>query len=86
MLANVLPADPYPTLPLTLRWGHKVYIQLFLKHGHFVYQIKYNHECSNIIENILPVFFSSVEPFNQDWIWFSMHPQGGGHFDIFVYT
>ena len=23
-------------------------------HGHVVYQIKWNHKCSNMVENILP--------------------------------
>ena len=26
----------------------------FLEHGHFVYQIKENHDCSNTVANILP--------------------------------
>ena len=27
---------------------------IFLEHGHIVNQIKWNHECSNMVENILP--------------------------------
>ena len=28
--------------------------RFFLEYGHVVYQIKENHECSNILANILP--------------------------------
>ena len=50
MVANVLRADPYPP-----SWGPE--------HGHVVYQIKGNQECSNIVANILPA--SPPRP----WIW-----------------
>ena len=27
---------------------------IFLEYGHVAYQIKWNHECSNVVANILP--------------------------------
>ena len=49
--SNILTADPE---------GQKVKIQLFSEHGHVAYQIKGNHECSNIVANILPADQSPI--------------------------
>ena len=40
--------------PPTLRMGSMGQNSTFLEHGHVAYQIEGNHECSNIIANILP--------------------------------
>ena len=40
-------------LHLTLGWGQKVKIQLFSEHGHVLYRIKRNDECSNMQANTL---------------------------------
>ena len=68
MVETTLPTDP-PSLPLTLVMGSlgqnsSFYIMVMLafsiqhstfsEHGHVAYQIKENHECSHIVENILP--------------------------------
>ena len=50
MVANVLLADPLPYLTLGVKRS-KIF---FLEHGHVAYQIKGNHECRNIVANILP--------------------------------
>ena len=53
MVANSLLPDPYPTpypTPLTLWLWSKG--QNFVEHGHVAYQIKENHECSNMVPNI----------------------------------
>ena len=44
MVANILPADPYPSLhpPLTLGVGTKGQNSTFSEHGHVAYQIKWN--------------------------------------------
>ena len=34
--------------------GQNVKIQLFSELGHVAYQIKWNHECSNMVSTILP--------------------------------
>ena len=34
--------------------GFKGQNSTFLEHGHVAYQIKWNHECSNMVANILP--------------------------------
>ena len=48
-----LPADhPHP---LTLGFGSKGHISTFAEHGHVAYHIKGNHECGNMISNILSV-------------------------------
>ena len=39
------------TPPWTLGWGQN---SSFTEHGHVAYQIKGNHECSNMVANILP--------------------------------
>ena len=50
MVAYILPADPTPPL-----WvGVKRSNSSFSEHGHVANQIKGNHECSNIVANILP--------------------------------
>ena len=51
MVANILPSDP--TLS-TLGVGSKGRNSTFSEHGHVAYQIKGNHECSNLEANILP--------------------------------
>ena len=55
MVANILPADPYPTTP-PRPWGLESLGQrsTFSEHGHVIYQIKDNHKCSNMVANILP--------------------------------
>ena len=41
MVANILPADPYPTThPRPWGLSHLVEVQLFSEHGHVTYQIK----------------------------------------------
>ena len=52
MGANILPIDSYPPLPPD--HGVKRSKFNFLEHGHVAYQIKDNHECSNMVANILP--------------------------------
>ena len=47
MVANILPTDPLPALG----WGQNT---TFSKHGIVVYQIKWDHECSNMVANICP--------------------------------
>ena len=42
-------ADPL----VGLRLGIKMSNSIFLEHGHVAYQIKGNHGCSNMVENIL---------------------------------
>ena len=50
MVIYIMPADlPSPTDPRGL--GQK---STFSEHGHVAYQIKRNHECSNMVPNILP--------------------------------
>ena len=54
MVANILPADrptPYPW-----GWGEKVNFQLFSERGQIAYQIKGNHECSNMVAFFLPAY------------------------------
>ena len=41
---------PYP---LALGFGSKGYNSTFSDHGHVAYQIKCNHECQNMVANIL---------------------------------
>ena len=36
--------------------GQKVKVIFFSEHGHVAYQIKWNHECSNMVSNILPAY------------------------------
>ena len=40
--------------PRDLGMGSKVQNSTFSEHGHVAYQIKENHECSNMVPNILP--------------------------------
>ena len=47
MVANVLHAAPLPHDPR--EWGRN---STFSEHGHVAYQIKGNHECSNLVANI----------------------------------
>ena len=57
MVANVLPADLSPPPPHEPRgMGLKDQNITFLEHGHVPYQIKENHEYSNMnmVANILP--------------------------------
>ena len=51
MEANILPADP-PHPPLTL--GIKRLNSTFSEQCHVAYKTKGNHECSNMVANILP--------------------------------
>ena len=44
---------PLPT-PYPLTMGSKGQNSTFSEHGHVAYQIKDNHECSNMVANILP--------------------------------
>ena len=46
-----MPADP---TPLILGLGSKGQNSTLSENGHVAYQIKGNHECSNIVANILP--------------------------------
>ena len=48
MVSIVLPADPHLTL------GSKDQSSTFSEHGHVANQIKGNHECTNMVANILP--------------------------------
>ena len=50
MVANILPADPPPSLEY---WVSRSKFN-FLEHGHVAYQIKENHEGRNMETNILP--------------------------------
>ena len=45
MVVNILPADP----PWTLGWCQN---STFSEHAHVAYQIKWNHECSNMVAHI----------------------------------
>ena len=47
MVANSLPADPHDPRG----WGQN---SVFSEHGHVAYQIKGNHEFSNMVTKILP--------------------------------
>ena len=40
-------------------WGQN---STFLKHGHVANQIKGNHECSNMVANILPAYPAPPDP------------------------
>ena len=62
MVANILPAEPLLPPPPpphthththTLGMGSKGQNSIFSEHGHDAYQIKENHECSNMVANIL---------------------------------
>ena len=46
LVANILPQTPLLTLG--------VKIKTFLDHSHVAYQMKGNHECNNMVANILP--------------------------------
>ena len=48
-----MPADPYPPPPTLGMWsvGQN---STSSEHGHVTCQIKENHECSNMVANILP--------------------------------
>ena len=56
MVTNILPADrpPPPPPPPTLVMGSAGLKSTFSENGHVTYQVKENHECSNIVANILP--------------------------------
>ena len=43
-----------PPTPLALWMGSVGKKSVFSVHGHVTYQIKENHECSNMVANILP--------------------------------
>ena len=43
-----------PTNPPTLGLGSIGQNSTFSQHGHVAYQIKWNHECRNMVANILP--------------------------------
>ena len=49
MVANILTAGPLLARGMG-SIGHK---STFSEHGHVAYQIKGNHECSNLVSNIL---------------------------------
>ena len=51
MVANILPADPKPLTPHGM--GSKDLNLTFSEHGHVAHQIKWNHECKNMVANIL---------------------------------
>ena len=55
MVTNILPVDP-PPRPSDLGVGSKGQNSTFSEHGHVAYQIKGNHECSNMVANILPPY------------------------------
>ena len=50
MVANIFPQTP--SHPPTLGIGSIDHNSTFSEHGHVAYQIKTNHECSNMITNI----------------------------------
>ena len=50
MVANILPAEPRPDVGM----GSIGQNSTFSEHGHIAYQIKGNHQCSNMVANILP--------------------------------
>ena len=52
MVANILPADRFT--PVSLELGSKGQFSTFSVYGHVAFQIKGNHECSNMVPNILP--------------------------------
>ena len=56
MVANILLADPPPPPPHTPDHGleSKGQTSTISEHDHVAYQIKGNHECSNMVANILP--------------------------------
>ena len=62
MVAIVLPADPLPP-------DHEVGISRskfdFPEHGHVAYQIKGDHECSNMVANFMPAGPPPPDP--GDW-------------------
>ena len=64
MVANILHADPPQ---LTLGVGSKDQNSTFSEHGHVAYQIKENHECNNMVANILP-----TEPAREKY-WYEIH-------------
>ena len=49
-VANICPEMPTPS-PRPWGWGQN---STFSEHGHVAYQNKKNHECSNVVANILP--------------------------------
>ena len=54
LVANILPADhPRPQV-----MGSKGQSSFFSEHGHVAYETKGNHECSNMVANILPCLTS----------------------------
>ena len=52
MVANILPADPHAHSP-DPGVGSKGHNSTFSGNGHVAYQIKGNHECSNMVAKIL---------------------------------
>ena len=67
MVANILSTDPMPRVggrgsvgkapyPRPLAWGQKVKIHFFSEYCHVAYQIKWNHECSNMVAKRLPAY------------------------------
>ena len=52
-ISNVIFDGRPLSVPLGLRNGVKVQNSPFSEHGHVAYQIKENHECSNMVPNIL---------------------------------
>ena len=56
-----------PPPELTLGVGSKDQNSTFSEHGHVAYQIKENHECNNMVANILP-----AEPAREKY-WYEIH-------------
>ena len=53
MVANILPTDPPPPhAPDPREMGSIGQMSTFSEHGHIAYQIKGNHEFSNMVANI----------------------------------
>ena len=54
------PPPPPPTQVMESIGQHST----FSEHGHIAYQIKENHECSNMVETILP---ADPPPLHRTW-------------------
>ena len=65
MVANILPADPYPLPPGTCRSK-----STFSEQNHVADQIKGNQECSSMVANKFPSIPSNAyPPPPQTWEW-----------------
>ena len=68
MVANILPTDPYSYPLLTLWLGSVGRNSTLSEHGFVAYQIKENHECSNMVANKLPADRPTPPPLDPgDW-------------------